>query len=63
MKASEHKTHAQHTVNARLIAAAPELLAALMAAYEQAEESDGGRITVGMRERMAAVIAKAEGTK
>ena len=51
------------TANARLIAAAPELLAALRAAEEWAEhiEDDESRVPVDVRLAMRAAIAKATG--
>lgn len=51
------------TANAHLIAAAPELLAALLAAEEWAEhiEDDESRVPVDVRLAMRAAIAKATG--
>lgn len=51
------------TANARLIAAAPELLAALRAAEEWAEhiEDDESRVPVDVRLAMRAAIARATG--
>ena len=51
------------TANAHLIAAAPELLAALRAAEEWAEhiEDDESRVPVDVRLAMRAAIARATG--